>query len=45
VIYHGNGRLGGDTTPSFDISATGVSTHRCVQVDLSGHPYQTASAC
>ncbi|GAB2873354.1 hypothetical protein GCM10027277_48310 [Pseudoduganella ginsengisoli] len=45
VVYRSNGRLGGNTTPSFDISATGATEHRCIQIDLSGHPYQTASAC
>lgn len=45
VIYQGNGRLRGSTAPSFDISATGMSEHRCVQIDLSGRPYQKASAC
>lgn len=45
VVYHGNGRLAGSTAVSFDISATGVTAHRCLQVDLSGHPYQTASGC
>lgn len=45
VIYQPNGRLRGNTTPSFDVSATGVDEHRCVQVDLSGRPYQKASGC
>lgn len=45
VTYHANGRLGGGNVVSFDISATGITDHRCVSVDLSGRPYQKATGC
>jgi len=45
VTYHANGRLSGGLAASFDISSPGVDTHRCVQVDLSGRPYQKATGC
>jgi type IV fimbrial biogenesis protein FimT len=44
VTYRASGRVtatGASTT--FDISATGVTTHICVSVDLSGRPYQKSS--
>jgi type IV fimbrial biogenesis protein FimT len=43
VVYLANGRIKGNTAPSFDISVAGA--HRCVLVDLSGLPHQTSSAC
>ena len=44
VIYLPNGRLQGNTQPQFElISAKGQN--RCLDVDLSGRPYLTASAC
>lgn len=45
VVFHPNGRLRGNTTPSFDISTTGNPDHRCVMVDLSGRPYVKQGAC
>lgn len=45
VVFHPNGRLRGNTTPSFDISAAGSSEHRCVLVDLSGRPYAKTGGC
>lgn len=45
VAYRSSGRISGTTTPTFDISATGTSTHLCVSVDLSGRPYQKGAAC
>ncbi|MBA5606088.1 GspH/FimT family pseudopilin [Duganella sp. FT3S] len=45
VVFHANGRLRGNTTPSFDISATGSAEHRCVMVDLSGRPYVKTGGC
>jgi type IV fimbrial biogenesis protein FimT len=46
VTYRPSGRVtAGSTSTSFDISATGTTTHACVSVDLSGRPYQkTAEA-
>lgn len=45
VVYLANGRLKGSSAPSFSVQASGSSTRRCIQVDLSGRPYQTATAC
>ncbi|MBA5690698.1 GspH/FimT family pseudopilin [Rugamonas apoptosis] len=45
IVFHANGRLRGNTAPSFDISALGSTDHRCVLVDLSGRPYQQTGAC
>jgi type IV fimbrial biogenesis protein FimT len=45
VVYLPNGRVASDTPPSFDIAVDGASTHRCVQVDLSGRPRLQASGC
>ncbi|WP_075791848.1 GspH/FimT family pseudopilin [Massilia putida] len=45
VVYLPNGRVASDTAPSFDIAVDGASSHRCVQVDLSGRPRMQASGC
>jgi type IV fimbrial biogenesis protein FimT len=45
VVYLPNGRVASDTAPSFDIVVDGASSHRCVQVDLSGRPRMQASGC
>ena len=45
VTYLPNGRVKGATAPEFDIEVTGASQHRCIAVDLSGRPYQTAAEC
>lgn len=45
VTYRSSGRIQGNASPSFDISAPGNSTHRCVSVDLSGRPYLKYAAC
>lgn len=45
VIYQSSGRVQGATAPAFNISATGISSQRCVSVDLSGRPYMKAAAC
>jgi type IV fimbrial biogenesis protein FimT len=44
-VYLPNGRVASDTPPSFDIAVDGASSHRCVQVDLSGRPRLLASGC
>lgn len=44
VVYLPNGRLQG-AAPEFDVQATGTSKARCIQVDLSGRPYQLSTAC
>jgi len=44
VVYLPNGRVKGDSKPSFDI-AVGTAGHRCVKVDLSGRPNQTKTTC
>lgn len=43
VTYQSSGRIKGSSIPSFDISASATSTHRCVTVDLSGRPYLKAA--
>jgi type IV fimbrial biogenesis protein FimT len=45
VVYLPNGRVAADTAPSFDIAVDGASSHRCVQVDLSGRPRMQATGC
>ncbi|NML60047.1 prepilin-type N-terminal cleavage/methylation domain-containing protein [Massilia sp. RP-1-19] len=45
VTYLPNGRLSGTTAPSFDIEVDGSSQRRCVEIDLSGRPYQKPTAC
>lgn len=45
VVYLPNGRVASDTAPSFDIAVDGASSHRCVQVDLSGRPRMQATGC
>lgn len=45
VTFLPNGRISGADVPAFDISATGSDKHRCITVDLSGRPKQTAEAC
>jgi type IV fimbrial biogenesis protein FimT len=45
VVFLPNGRVKGGTQPSFDIAVSGQSQHRCIRVDLGGHPNQSSSAC
>jgi type IV fimbrial biogenesis protein FimT len=45
VTYQSSGRIQGNVAPAFNISATGISSQRCVSVDLSGRPYVKAAAC
>ncbi|MFL6631986.1 MAG: GspH/FimT family pseudopilin [Massilia sp.] len=45
VVYLPNGRVASDTAPSFDIAVDGATSHRCVQVDLSGRPRLQSSGC
>jgi type IV fimbrial biogenesis protein FimT len=45
VTFLPNGRAKGATLPSFDIAVSGQSRHRCVRLDLTGRPIQTASGC
>ena len=44
VVYLANGRLKGSTLPSFELAA-GDATVRCIKIDLSGRPFETATAC
>ena len=44
VVYLANGRLKGATAPSFQVAA-GSAPARCIRIDLSGRPFQTATAC
>ncbi|MDL2355290.1 MAG: GspH/FimT family pseudopilin [Pseudomonadota bacterium] len=45
IVYLANGRLKNAVAPAFQVSATGQTTVRCVRIDLSGRPQQTAAAC
>jgi type IV fimbrial biogenesis protein FimT len=45
VVYLPNGRVASDEAPQFDIAVDGASSHRCVQVDLSGRPRMQPSGC
>lgn len=45
VTYLPNGRVSGSDAPSFDIEVAGASQRRCIEVDLSGRPYQKPTAC
>ncbi|HEU4372415.1 MAG TPA: GspH/FimT family pseudopilin [Telluria sp.] len=45
VVFLANGRVKGATSPSFQLSVAGAPQPRCVNVDLSGRPYQKPSAC
>lgn len=45
VTYLPNGRISGTAAPTFDIEVEGSSQHRCVEIDLSGRPYQKPTAC
>jgi type IV fimbrial biogenesis protein FimT len=45
VIFLANGRVKGGGQPSFDISVTGSSAHRCISVDLGGRSNQSNQTC
>lgn len=45
VTYRSSGRVLETTEPSFDISASNTSVHRCIKVDLSGRPYVKNTSC
>ena len=45
VVFLANGRVKGAAAPSFQLSVAGAPQPRCVNVDLSGRPYQKPSAC
>jgi prepilin-type N-terminal cleavage/methylation domain-containing protein len=40
VTFRPSGRVSGDTAPAFTITASGSDKQICVNVDLSGRPYQ-----
>jgi prepilin-type N-terminal cleavage/methylation domain-containing protein len=40
VTFRPSGRVSGSTAPAFTITASGSDTQICVNVDLSGRPYQ-----
>jgi type IV fimbrial biogenesis protein FimT len=44
VVFLPNGRVKGSAAPEFDIAFPNTG-HRCVQVDLSGRPYQKPTEC
>lgn len=44
VVFMPNGRVKGTSAPAFTVGV-GASLRRCVEVDLSGRPYQKNQAC
>lgn len=45
VTYRTSGRISAGTIATFNISAPGTTTVRCVKVNLSGQPYVTKTTC
>lgn len=45
LVYTGTGRLDGDASPDFELSAEATDSVRCVTVDLSGRPANKKTAC
>jgi type IV fimbrial biogenesis protein FimT len=45
LVFQANGRLKGGGAPTFDISVSGNTQHRCISVDLGGRPTTTNSGC
>lgn len=45
VVFLANGRVKGAAAASFQLSVAGAPQPRCINVDLSGRPYQKPSAC
>lgn len=45
LTYRTSGRVSGTAAPTFDITASGTTSHWCVTIDLTGRPYQKATAC
>lgn len=45
LTFQGNGRLKGDTKPTFDIATESGKFKRCIEVDLGGRPLQKPKAC
>lgn len=45
LVYLPNGRIKGASAPAFNIEVTGAAHRRCIEVDLSGRPYQKPAAC
>jgi type IV fimbrial biogenesis protein FimT len=45
LTYRVSGRITAAAAPTFDITASGTSTHWCVTIELSGRPYQKPTAC
>lgn len=46
VVYQNSGRISGNTTPSFQTTASAASTvQSCVSTTLSGRPYVKGVAC
>lgn len=45
VVFLANGRVKGTAAPSFQLSVAGAPQPRCINVDLSGRPYQKPNAC
>ncbi len=45
VVYMGNGRVRASAAPSFLFIGSGISEQSCIQIDLSGRPYQKRAAC
>jgi type IV fimbrial biogenesis protein FimT len=45
VTFLSNGRISGNSVPTFDISMFGTTNVRCVKTDLGGRPMITKAAC
>lgn len=45
VTFTASGRVRGSAAVSFGLSAANTTAQRCVALDLSGRPYQKATAC
>lgn len=45
IVYSGTGRVDGEASPEFELSAEATENVRCVTVDLSGRPANKKSAC
>jgi type IV fimbrial biogenesis protein FimT len=45
VTFTASGRVRGSAAISFNLSAANTTAQRCVALDLSGRPYEKATAC
>lgn len=45
ITFLANGRIEGNSVPTFDVAIAGTTNLRCVKTDLSGRPIITKEAC